>query len=793
MAGYSPMKITGMTTGLVQSREEFILPNDAYPVLVNAFVWRERIKRKKGASLLGRLQRNLTAVNLAPHFTLLGPAALGIFTDLGITATQPNASIVPGNISPITLVFPAPVGQTLSDTTGTGTFTIIGAGVITSATINYSTGVVTYVASAGGVGPFTPVFTGSYYPTLPVMGILTEELAQYSVQQTIYFDTMFAYVFNFTTNLFSEWIPGTTWTGSDSDFFWSTNYWNTPPNSNPPGVANSRLFWVTNFSGPTGDPIRFTDGNAWVNFAPQIDNAMPNPNFLQQCLALVPFRGRLVAFNTWEGNTLGTSINYPQRIRWAAIGNPITANDPVLFPASVPSFINPNAWRDDIRGQGGFLNIPTTETIVSIGFVRDNLVIYCEHSTWQLRYTGRSIAPFQIEKVNSELGAQSTFSAVQFDTSLVGIGDKGVIQCDSYQSKRIDIKIPDLVFKFNNVASDYDRVYGIRDFQQQLAYWTYPYYPSPDQPPTYPNRRLVYNYENDSWAIFIDSFTVFGSINAEPGLTWQNANRTWEQANVPWNALAPLDPIIGAGNQQGFIQILDQQTVNDASLQIKNITGLSPSVTIVTSPNHNLETGQIIQINGILAADPFFTLNGGIFQISFVDANNFQLFKFNPIENVFNTPQVNGAGTYIGAGTITVLDNFVIQSKKFNYVDEGQAFQLGFIDILMDQTTSGAISIYIYTDYNTADPVNTYPQNTNDAIEQPDTFFNSIIPTSAPNPNASTKNWQRVYCQVRSAFVTIAYTLSPPQMNGLEQQSDVQIDAQILWTRKAGRNLPPGV
>jgi hypothetical protein len=160
-----------------------------------------------------------------------------------------------------------------------------------------------------------------------------------------------------------------------------------------------------------------------------------NPNiYLNQCLCLLPFRSRLVAFNTFEGQTLGTSINYPQRIRWAAIGNPLVV-DAMGPPATV------GAWRDDVRGRGGYIDIPTAENIISVGYVRDNLVIYCERSTWQLRYTGRSVAPFQIEKVNTELGAQSTFSAVQFDTSLVGIGDKGVVECDSYKSERIDIKI----------------------------------------------------------------------------------------------------------------------------------------------------------------------------------------------------------------------------------------------------------------------------------------------------------------------------------------------------------------
>lgn len=64
MAGYQPLYISGMETGLVQSRQEFILPNDAYPVLENAFVWRERIKRKQGYKLLGRLRRVFVDLSL---------------------------------------------------------------------------------------------------------------------------------------------------------------------------------------------------------------------------------------------------------------------------------------------------------------------------------------------------------------------------------------------------------------------------------------------------------------------------------------------------------------------------------------------------------------------------------------------------------------------------------------------------------------------------------------------------------------------------------------------------------
>ena len=87
-------------------------------------------------------------------------------------------------------------------------------------------------------------------------------------------------------------------------------------------------------------------------------------------------------------------------------------------------------------------------------------------------------------------------------------------------------------------------------------------------------------------------------------------------------------------------------------------------------------------------------------------------------------------------------------------------------------------------------PVNTYPQNVTDINDEPDNFFNSIIPTTAaPNANSinSSKTMQRAYCPVRGNFVTLEFTLSNAQLAGVEQESDVQIDAAIVWCRQGGR------
>ncbi len=768
MTAYTPLFIGGNATGLVQDRENFLLPVDAYPTLENAFVWRERIKRKQGYQLLGRLRRVLTA-------QAIGNAdGGGAFTGnlIAILSLEASAQIQPGSLI-------------ITDVGPTHTFTDNGFGILVgvpsgSGTINYTTGAVTLTGATPG-SALTAAF--NYYPTLPVMGIRTRDLSPINTEMTVFFDTKYAY--NFTASGFVEFIPGTTWSAglpqANSNFFWSTNYYYSK-NTSPPVI---KIFWVTNFSGTSGDPIRYTNGQgngtgSWVDFIPQVDAT----NFLQQCLCILPFRSRLLVFNTLEGVNLATATNYPQRIRWCAIGTPFTV------VGAIPVDVNINAWRDDIRGQGGFIDIPTNEDIITVGFVRDNLVIYCERSTWQLRYTGRSIAPFQIEKVNTELGAGSTFSAVQFDTSLVGIGDKGVVQCNSVESERMDIKIPDLVMNhINNNNFGQKRVHGIRDFLNRLAFWTYP---ETDNNGIFPDRRLVYNYENDSWAIFTDSLTTLGNFQPIGNRTWANpAGSTpdvkvrWEEANFPWvNQPSAILSIVG-GNQQGYIEYLDQQTTNDESLVITAITGNTTTSTQLTSPNHNLQTGAVIEVTGIPTGTPFATsLNGKNFGVVVNSANTLLLNIYDPSTGQFSMPQLDAPATYIGGGQICVRDNFRIVSKKFNFIEQGQNVQIGYIDILMETVDDGAITMNMYANYDDDSPVNVG-----------NSFFNTIISTS-PNYTApgtpsngvtSSKSNQRVFCASRGNYLTIEYTFSNAQLNGIEQERTVQIDMQVVWQRPAGR------
>jgi len=774
MAGYQPLKIIGNSSGLVQKREKFLLPDDAYPTLKNAYLYYESIRRKNGTELLGRLQRNIgttdalgdAVIVIVPNIILPGVASFKVGTDIFFD----NSAAA---VNPVNLVTNGSGSATLDKVTGTLTIT----GSIASTAIQY-------------------------FPGLPVMGIRTRELPNASIDETIWFDLHYAYRYNSFTSQFEEFIAGETWNAAapaitSTNFIWSTNYWvsATPMFS----TANAKLFWVTNNSGSQGataDPPKITDGVSWVAFDSGAWHQIDATEYLWNWALMLPFRGRMVVFNTWEGVSKASAQPHSNRIRWSTIGNPF-----IPYAAGPP---DTGSWRDDIRGQGGFLDIPTSQDIICIGFVRDNLVIYCENSTWQLRYTGRSIAPFQIERVNSELGAQSPFSAVQFDTSLLGVGDKGVVECDSYKSEKIDAKIPDLVFTFNTSNNGVFRVHGVRDFINRLAYWTFPGTTAEQDTSAltvFPTQRLVYNYENDSWAIFRDSYTCLGTYQPRNGRNWLNTPSPWIELHFPWIGADKSEiPLIVGGNQQGFVHViagLSTFTNNDPSLFITNIIGHDTNPTVVTSPSHNMQSGFVIEIKGILSGTDFENLNNGVFGIVVINENEFSLFKYDAIETLnFSLPQEDSnTKVYLGGGVIQIRDNFNITSKKFNFLDDGENIVLGYLDILMTATGQdhpGAISLNVFLDYNDNEAVNTYPQNNIDILSDTtkgDPFFNTVIPTtpSALSSVGGSKFWQRVYCPTRGNFLTLQYTLSNAQMAGEEQDKNVEIDAQVLWLRRGGR------
>ena len=831
---YQPFAIANRESGLVKSKKDYVIPDDAFSELENMYVWRDRLLRRKGFELLGRLRRDLTAEALG-DFTAAGAGdtVFNIFTGLGVAVLEPNAEMVPGTAAlPLVLTIAAPGNNTLTDSTGTGVFVVSGAGVvITAATINYATGDVT-ITTSGAVGASAVTANLSYYPKLPVMGLRTWELGVINAEATIAFDTIYAYRFDNTNERFQEWIPGTTWTSVTSEqFFWTENFWN---------VGTNGIFWVCNNN--TSNPIRFADGTTFTTFAPNLDNTGA-PQQLRQALMLIAYRGRLVALNTHEGIAGGPFIQFPQRARWSQNGDPTDQT---------------NAWNDNVAGRGGFIDCPTNERIVSAAFIRDTLTVRFERSTWLLRYTGNEILPFIWERINVELGAESTFSDVRFDKGVLSIGDKGITSCNGNSVERIDEAIPDEVFGFENDNNGPKRVHGIRDHFNRLVYWTFPASTGQKE---FPDRLLVFNYFNNTWAVFTDSFTTLGQWQRFNDVTWNDlAGREWQTIIQAWNSSqfqARFPDIIG-GNQQGWVHVLNKQSNNDPSLCVQDITAGTPAV--ISSPDHNLNTGEFIKITGILEATTgnYDVLNDRVYQIENLTTDTFALkekprfdvtavtvatqavvtapgndFNLNEIIQLSGVPgmvEVNGlygkvvvegdiftvdinttgftaatpggsaqnlsgliqdatvsagASFYRGLGQIARVMNFKARTKRYSYMQTGTNFQFGWIDFLANVTSQGEVACKIYANHTNTEAVN--------EENLVDNFFNSVFLTTREGDSNQTlsEQWHRFYCNTDASFIQFLLTLNERQL-ATEQiaNSEVEIGATIMWSAPGGKIVP---
>lgn len=806
--------LANFQTGYETDRAPFLINNDAFPVLNNMYVWRGRLKKKRGTSLLGRLQRSISVSHALSggSFTLSAP-------------------VVPGTIN----LVGGTDGTTYTDPLKNGTLTATG-GTGTGGTINYATGVITI--NAGGTETLTG--TISYYPSLPVMG-LEDFLTNILIAPfLVAFDTRYSYQFNQLTNTFYDvtfyaitHIPFT-WTGATFQQFASTNYessmWVT---NGVPGfnfnaivtfpdisatttavititdatlIVGDRLFFsevqgavatgingitgtVSNIgSAPTytvtldsaatvttftsgivqflthtligaGNGLKFYMGDpiadptlGWVNFAPPLSNAVV-PQYLIGADNLIPFRNRLIFF----GVTIATSANptgiyYPNRIVYSQNGTPYYNS--VVPPNQV---FDTRAWYQNVAGFGGFLAAPIPQRLVTVTENED--VLLCGFTSKQLKLisTGDDSLPFIFQTINSELGAQCTFSGVSLDIGALTIGQYGIAMTTQVSAQRIDLAIPDQIFDISALNNGIQRVTALRDYRNEFIYFTY----CPQNRPVnlFPSKTLLYNYRDNNWALFDENYTHYGTFRRTNNITWATLNqryRTWSVWNDPWNFgnTAAVYPSIIGGNQQGFILIKDDGTYEDNS---QYIVSINTSTFAVNSPNHCLNSGDFIEISGVIGIT---NINEQIFKIAVIDANNFTLLLDS--EQLLTPP----AGTYLGGGVYRRMTNIFVQSKMFPiFWEQARKTRIGTQYFLIENAANNSegeapsqITFNLYTNQN-----DDFPNNLPDFDYLP---YSNVLLTGPEKPSQSNQNqiWHRSSNSFNGDTVQLGFSLSEDQM-----------------------------
>jgi len=718
--------IAPLNSGLDNDKRPWMIADDAFEQLSNAYVFRGRVKKRVGSKLL----------NEDPNLSRL---RINVATTAAVTGNL-VATIMPG-------IYWA-IGQQFS-VEGT-VFTVYQANGATyttgAATATYNTASGSLVITGNNENPSTVIY---FYPNSPVMGLISYETNAVNDEPTYAFDTQFAYQY------INGWerLGTAIWAGTDSQFFWGATY---------RGPLNSdKYLFITNFNAP--DPIKYWDSAAWNDFIPLLDAVTT----LVTGRIILPFKNRLIVLNTIENDGVA-DFSYPNRCRFSWNGSPVDVA----------------AWRADIPGKGDWLDAPIVEAIITAEFLRDRLIVYFERSTWELVYTGNEIAPFRWQQINTELGAESTFSIVPFDRHVLGVGDVGIHQCNGINVQRIDNKIPDKVFQFSNIDDGRERIYGIRDYYTELVYWSYP--EGEREFGIYPNKILVYNYNNNAWAINDDTITAFGYFQPANSATWENSFETWESSSGTWDG-GQLDTkfrSIIAGNQQGYTFILNRdQATNAKALQITNLT-YSINVITVTSINHNLSNG-LSSINSVNNDYVSFSnvlgitgLEGRIFDVAaIIDANRFAIvYRKDPLDP--GSP-VNISGTYIGGGILARVTPIDIYTKQYNfYVDKGRNAYVAKVDFLVDKTVSGELTVDSFVSASNESLVNF--GITSGALLGTGALETSPYPL-VPLEATQARIWHPVYMQSEGECIQLRLYLTPNQaMNTSISSSDFELHAMTF-------------
>ena len=758
--------IAPLNSGLQTDLRPWLIMDDAFEYLQNAYSFRGRIRKRFGSQLMGMNQ-------------LQSRLRIG----LGTTNGSGNFSgTVPGIIFGIGQLFS--IGTEIFTVYQPGTpAALLDTGAATVATYNTTTGALVIT----GATATTEVY---FYPAQPVMGLTQYDSGQINNHPSYAFDTQFAYLFTPGTG----WNRSGTaiWRGSNLNFFWACNWKGVTENIVTLFVSN---FQVTNLNGistATDDPIWQTqNGSTWAPFYAYFlpsGGAVGAGPFVQTARIIVAFKDRLLFLNTVEddntdGGNTGNNTWYPQRARYSFNGSPFAVN----------------AWYEsnqvdssgNLAAGAGYIDASTDEQIVSAEFIKDRLIVYFERSTWELAYTGNEVLPFLWQKINTELGSQSTFSTVPFDKIILTIGNTGVHGCNGANVERIDNKIPDEIFEFEIKNSATLRTCGIRDYITEMVYWAF--VSDTEQPTqTFPNQILVYNYKNGSWALNDDCFTAFGYIEQLLDITWANSVPTlWEEANMQWDSgiLSANQRQILAGTPEGFVLIIDADlSRNSASMQITNITYATTGILTLTIINHNLSQVPteflgdndyvlIENISGDSATKAF--LNGTIYPVwSVTDANTITINTFGGLTS----------GNYVGGGTVARVSNIQLYSKQYNpYVADGQNVYLARIDFGVQRTVTGQITVDYYPSATEVSMIQAGQENGT-------IMGTSILETSpyavVPLEQYQQRLWHQIYFQSSGECIQLVFYFSPQQMiNPNVTLVDFELEGMILHTQPTSQRL----
>ena len=454
-----PQLIAPFKTGLDQDPADWLAPVDSFRELNNFHIRHGRVEKRGGVRVWGYMVHN--PATTITNITQANPGVVSA-TAHGLSNGQ---QVLISNVSGMTEV-------------NGNIYTVANANPNDFELSGVDTSGFTMYSSGGRV---------ALYAADRIMGLYRYILSD-NTKRLLAFDTTRAAVYNAGTDVFDPLDAVDIMSGSDTDYIWAEN-WQSTNGTNRLYFTNGKQ-WDGNSPGGL-DGIRYYDPavstTVTTAFRPNLNAGASR--VLYGCKLIFAIRQRLVCLHTFELNS--TVITHPQRARWCQ------AQDP-------------SVWEDDSPGQGGFVDAPTGEQIVSARALQDVIIVFFTNSVWTLRPVSDPALPFRWDKINDFRACDGKMASAGYDRYVVALGVRGITATDGVETRRIDDRIQNFASDDINVE-EFGKVYCQRDYNNR-RFWTL--YPDAGSVSDESTKALIYEDESSAFSEYEINMNVLGYGNA---------------------------------------------------------------------------------------------------------------------------------------------------------------------------------------------------------------------------------------------------------------------------------------
>jgi hypothetical protein len=356
-----------------------------------------------------------------------------------------------------------------------------------------------------------------------------------------------------------------------------------------------------------------------------------------------------------------------------------------------------NGDKFNVAGSGLF-QANTSKPITGVTILGQVMMHNYSQLAYTMEITRDAFNPYFGRIVPGTLGTNAKFSAVAWNDSVKSLGRTGILGTDGRQNLRIDNKIP----YFTERAIDqplFNLTYGGFDRLNNQFMWSY------KQSGTDSDTQdsvLVYNYEEKTWSVFDQRFSVFGETDIGTNLTWDEIDETSGNASWRrWNTTEEIWDKIGlggsvqktlAGDDLGFIYELNQD-YDDYYTDISAVAvGATTTVTVDAT---GILPGDLVTISDV----------EGMVQLNNFDPETSEQTKelYEVIASTPTTVQINVDSTlfsaYVpGTGNLSKIIEFEAKTTPFNpYRSQGRKVFVSLVEMYIE-STGGSVLVDVYAD-----------------------------------------------------------------------------------------------